>query len=435
MKIEVLRLFTKTKLQRGITLYTRQSEQFKTVNVSIKWKTALTNEKAANRSVLANVLEDSNGQYRTQNALRRKLDDLYGTVLYTDVAKRGGQHILTLNVDCVNDEYLQDDDVLEQALALMKTVIFEPNFVDGTFDGKIVAREKRAVTERIRSQFDNKTSYAQKRMLENAYPNTPMSTSANGSEEAVDTVTVDSLMAAYHSLMTEDTIDLYVVGDIDEAKIIAQLTALLPFEAREPEKYIPVHVTPIAQEDGQVKDVREQLEMKQGKLHLSFHTPVNFQHEDYFAMQLVNGIFGGFAHSKLFMNVREKESMAYYASSSYSSHYGLLYVMSGIDAKLADKAVVLIQEQVEAMQNGDISQLEMDQTIALLKNSIRSAFDSARGQIEVFDQYKTLDEQFTPDVLIRKWEAVTKEDLQRLAKQLQLQIVYLLSGKEDASDE
>lgn len=434
MKIEVLGLFTKTKLQRGITLYTRQSEQFKTVNVSLKWKTTLTNEGAANRSVLANVLEDSNAEYRTQNALRRKLDDLYGTVLYTDVAKRGGQHIFTLNLDCVNDDYLQDDDVLEQALTLLKTVIFEPNFVDGKFDEKIVAREQRAVIERIRSQFDNKTSYAQKRMMENLYPDTPMSTSANGSEEAVAAVTVESLMDAYHALLEENPIDIYVVGHIDEAKMIEQLTALLPFEAREPQTYTPVQVEPVVQAGEQVKDVREQLEMKQGKLHLAFYTPVNFQHEDYFAMQLVNGIFGGFAHSKLFMNVREKESMAYYASSSYASHYGLLYVMSGIDGKLADKAVALITEQVEAMQNGDISQLEVDQTIALLKNSIRSAFDSARGQIEVFDQYKTLDAQFSPDVLIRKWEAVTKEDLQRLAKQLQLQIVYLLSGKEDATD-
>lgn len=428
-------MFTKTTLQRGLTLYTRQSEQFKTVNVSIKWKTALTDEKAANRSVLANVLEESNGQFRTQDAFRRKLDDLYGTVLYTDVAKRGGQHIFTLNLDCVNDEYLQEDDVLEQALSLLNTVVFDPNFVDGTFDDKIVAREKRAVTERIRSQFDNKTSYAQKRMLEEVYPNTPISTSANGSEAAVEAVTVDSLLAAYRSLIEEDVIDIYVVGDIEEAKMIDQLTSLLPFGAREPKGYEVVDVKPVIQAGQPAKDVREQLEMKQGKLHLAFYTPVNFQHEDYFAMQMLNGIYGGFAHSKLFMNVREKESMAYYASSSYASHYGLLYVMSGIDGKLADKAVALIEEQMVAMQKGEISQLEMDQTLALLKNSIRSAFDSARGQIEVFDQYQTLDEQFSPDMLIRKWEAVTKEDLQSLAKQLQLQIVYLLSGKEDASHE
>ena len=69
--------------------------------------------------------------------------------------------------------------------------------------------------------------------------------------------------------------------------------------------------------------VREKQDMKQGKLHLGFSTPITFQHPDYPKMQMTNGVFGGFAHSKLFMNVREKESMAYYASSSYASHYGL----------------------------------------------------------------------------------------------------------------
>ena len=40
----------------------------------------------------------------------------------------------------------------------------------------IVEREKKSVRERIRSQYDNKTSYAQKRMLEILRPNSPIST-------------------------------------------------------------------------------------------------------------------------------------------------------------------------------------------------------------------------------------------------------------------
>ena len=78
--------------------------------------------------------------------------------------------------------------------------------------------------------------------------------------------------------------------------------------------------------------------MKQGKLHIGFSTPITFLHPDYAKMQVTNGVFGGFAHSKLFMNVREKESMAYYVSSSYASHYGLVYVMAGIDAELRRKS-------------------------------------------------------------------------------------------------
>ena len=105
--------------------------------------------------------------------------------------------------------------------------------------------------------------------------------------------------------------------------------------------------------------------MKQGKLHLGFSTPVTFHHPDYAKMQVTNGVFGGFAHSKLFMNVREKESMAYYASSSYASHYGLLYVMAGIDAELEEKAVNLIKEQLMRFSKGKLQILRLEQTKAL----------------------------------------------------------------------
>ena len=183
----------------------------------------------------------------------------------------------------------------------------------------------------------------------------------------------------------------------------------------------------------EVKEVRrifEKQDMKQGKLQVGYSTPVSFFHPDYPKMQVTNGVLGGFAHSKLFMNVREKESMAYTVNSAYSAYYGILYVMAGIDAELEEKAVKLIDEQIDAMQNGNVSDLELDQTVALLTNSIRSAFDSARGQIEVYDQYKQLDEDFTADKWIAQWEAVSIQDVKQMASQIHLELIYLLSGRE-----
>ena len=227
-------------------------------------------------------------------------------------------------------------------------------------------------------------------------------------------------------MLNNDEIDIYIVGDIDIADMIEKITSTFTFNARQRQSANQ----PFVNQPAAVQQVGEQQDMKQGKLHLGFSTPVTFHHPDYAKMQVTNGVFGGFAHSKLFMNVREKESMAYYASSAYASHYGLLYVMAGIDAELEDKAVTLIKEQLVALQQGDITDLELDQTKALLANGIKSAFDSARGQIEVFDQYKEQDEHFTAEKLITGWQAVTKEDVQQMASEITLEIVYLLSGKE-----
>lgn len=425
-------MFTKVKLQRGVTLYMYNSDQFKTVSFSLKWKTDISEEVAASRTVLANVLEDSNKKYPTQSALRNQLDDLYGTVLYTDTAKRGDTHIFSLNVECVNGEYVDKKDVLEETMQLMHDVIFEPNIQDGQFVESTVEREKQTVIGRIQSQYDNKTSYAQKRMLEVLRPHSVVSTSADGTTEAVSQITAASLMQTYETMLAEDEIAIYVVGAIDEEAMTEQVRRLFAFEDRVERTMEPVAIQAPRQQE--IEKVQEQQEMKQGKLHLGFSTPITFYHEDYVKMQVMNGIFGGFAHSKLFMNVREKESMAYYASSSYASHYGLLYVMAGIDAELEEKAVQLIVEQLKEMQNGVISDLELEQTIALLKNSILSSFDSARGQIELFDQFKALNDHFTAQDLMDAWDQVTKEDVQRMANTVTLEVVYLLSGKEAVSN-
>ena len=162
-------------------------------------------------------------------------------------------------------------------------------------------------------------------MLEVLRPNSSVSTNSDGTEEAVAALTPEVLFSTYQTMLAEDQIDIYVIGDVDESEIAEKMKAIISFEER-PERKQVAFKTDEKIERGQLQHVREQQEMKQGKLHLGFSTPISFHHPDYTKMQVTNGIFGGFAHSKLFMNVREKESMAYYASSSYASQYGLIYV-------------------------------------------------------------------------------------------------------------
>ncbi|MCM3709880.1 EF-P 5-aminopentanol modification-associated protein YfmF [Sporosarcina luteola] len=420
-------MFTKVELQKGVNLYIRRTEQFKTITMSIKWLSELDEKQAAYRAVLSNVLQDSSADYPKQSDLRKALDELYGTVFYMDAGKRGSSHIISLNMECVNDEYLSTSGVFDEALKMMSRIIFNPNLKDGTFDESVVNREKRTVIERIRSIYDDKGRYAHKRMLELMRPNDPASMSASGTEKDVESITTASLLDTYKRMLDEDEIDIYIVGDVQEDELAEKVKSMFGFPAREAAR--KQYEQP-DMKNTEARQVFERQDMKQGKLQVGYSTPVSFFHPDYPKMQVANGVLGGFAHSKLFMNVREKESMAYTVNSAYAAYYGIVYVMAGIDADLEEKAVKLIGEQIDALQNGNVSDLELDQTIALLTNSIRSAFDSARGQIELYDQYKQLDENFTADKWIAQWEAVSIEDVQQMASQIHLELIYLLSGRE-----
>ena len=420
-------MFLTTQLAKGVSLHIRQTTQFKTVNFSVKWRRPLTTKDAAERTVLSNVLQHSNEKFKTSATFRSYLDDLYGTVLYFDTTKRGNEHTLLLNVETVNDQYLANSNVLQEVLDLIHTVIFSPNLENGAFVSSIVEREKEMVLERIHSIFDDKARYAQYRLMQILRPNHPASISANGTIETVKAVTPQSLKAAYDSMLQNDTVDIYVVGDIDVEEMTEKLRQVLAFGDRElHEKQLKTEIDTKPEEY-----TKEQQEMKQGKLHIGFSTPVYFGDPDFPKMQIFNGIFGGYAHSKLFMNVRERESLAYYASSSYSSQYGLVFVTSGIEPSNEKKAIDVINEQLKVMQNGEISDLELTQTKAMLTNQLKEALDSARGQIEIYDQYKDLNEAFTIDTWASRWQQVTKEDVEQMAKQVKQEAIYFLCGKED----
>jgi len=426
MTIGGIFLFLSTQLAEGVNLHIRQTTQFKTVSFSIKFRAPLDQKMAAERAVLSNVLQHSNGKFKKSAEFRSYLDDLFGTVLYFDASKKGSEHTLLLNVETVNDQYLQKNKVFNEVLDLINTAIFEPNFENGTFVPSIVEREKEMVIQRIQSIFDDKTRYAQYRLTQILRPNHPASISANGTLETVKEITPESLTKTYQSMINEDRVDIYVVGDIDVEAVQKKLTEALPFKDRTPKQ-----ITKDTNESKPEKEyTKEQQDMKQGKLHIGFSTPVRFGDEDYAKMQIFNGIFGGYAHSKLFMNVREKESLAYYASSSYHSQYGLVYVVSGIEPSNEKKATDVIKEQLEAMKNGEITELELTQTKAMLVNQLKETLDLARGQIEIYDQYKDLGETFSVDTWKERWNNVTKEDVQKMASQIELEAIYFLCGKE-----
>ena len=425
-------MFQQFELARGVKLFVRPTEQFKTINISFKWKQQLTLEQAAIRSVLANVLQYSNADYPTNTAFRKRLDDLYGAVLYFDTSKKGNHHIFSLNAETVNDAYLSNEKIVDEVFSLLHTVIFKPNIVDGKFVDATIKREKEQVIERIQSIYDDKTRYAQQRLLENILPNHPASISANGTVEAVQAVTNEQLVEMYNILLEKDELSIYVVGDVDVNEIKDKMERYFKFIDRTEELNKEVTIPEISNDKEYLHEIQD---MKQGKLHIAYSTPITFFSEQFPIMQLTNGILGGFAHSKIFINVREKESMAYYASSSYSSMYGLIFVLAGIDSNLQEKAVKLIDEQLKSLQNGDITDLEINQTKSMLKNQLKEALDSPRGQIEIFDQYKEVDESFTVESWTAKWSKVTKEEIQQIALTIKKEFVYFLSGKDGANNE
>jgi predicted Zn-dependent peptidase len=166
---------------------------------------------------------------------------------------------------------------------------------------------------------------------------------------------------------------------------------------------------------------------------LGLRTPITYSDDEYMAMMMYNGVLGAFAHSKLFVNVRERESLAYSARSRYDSFKGLIFVQAGINIEDHDRALAVIKEQLDAMVAGDISDEELEQTRAMALNTYREAYDSPGSLINLAFEGEMAGVPRPIEQLAEQIPHVTREDIVRVAKTLQLDTVYFLRDKAPAA--
>ena len=143
-----------------------------------------------------------------------------------------------------------------------------------------------------------------------------------------------------------------------------------------------------------------------------------------------NALFGGFSQSRLFKVVREENSLCYYVSSSYDAFNGIMIVNAGIEAKDYQKTMSLIKEQLEDIQNGNLSDNDIQIAKIMLQNALRKTNDEAGSMIALAYNRDITHKQETNDEYIQKLLNVSKEDIINVAKKVQLDTIFFLTGKD-----
>ncbi|EMA6344406.1 M16 family metallopeptidase [Bacillus cytotoxicus] len=410
----------------GLRVHIIPTDKYKTNTFVFRFKAPLNEETVTERAILPYVLQSATEKLPSVIRLRQYLEELYGSSLAVDVSKKGEDHIISIYMDVANEKYLQDASLLfEKALSMLSDIVLHPATEEKGFLQSIVESEKRALLQRIEATYDDKMRYANERLIEEMCKVEPYRLSANGKKEDVPLITSETLYQYYQKVLAEDEMDLYIIGDISDnaAELVRKYFSISPRVPKE--KNVVLH-----KRNNEEKEIVEKQELKQSKLNIGYRTYVTYRDEDYFALQLFNGLFGGFSHSKLFVNVREKNSLAYYAASRFESHKGLLFVMSGIEGKNYEKAIAIIKEQMKAMKNGDFSEEEIQQTKSVIRNQVLEAIDTPRGFVELL-YHGIIAEHTRP---VEEWitgiEAVTKEEIVKVANQIELDTIYFLHGTE-----
>ncbi|HEY9856289.1 MAG TPA: pitrilysin family protein [Stenomitos sp.] len=413
----------------GLRIHVLPTDKFKTTTVVLNVLSPLKAETVTLNSLIPAVLQRGTRTLPSVKALTERLDDLYGASLDSAMFKIGERQVAQFELEVPNEKYLAHAPaILDEGIQLMADVLLDPALDSGVFRNSFVELEKEALRKRIESLFNNKGRYASLRCTEAMCADEDFRLFSYGRIEDLPGIDARRLTDHYRQWLATSPMDVYVIGDVDPARVEALLRQRLAFPERRLQTVPGTVVKPKA--DTSPKEVVDRFEVNQGQLVMGFRTPVTFNSADYPRMVVYNGVLGGYAHSKLFVNVREKASLAYSAYSRYESHKGLLMIQAGINIENYDQAVAIIHEQLTAIANGDVCEDELIQTKEMLKNDYREMADSP-GSMAHFAYVQGIEHTERPvEELLSQIEQVGVDDLKAMAALLSLDTVYFLRDKE-----
>lgn len=414
----------KTNIGKGINLYVSQMDKFKTLTINIYINNRLSNE-TAKFALLPSVLKRGSQNYKTYKEITRHLEELYGATFSFSIYKKGERQIAQFRLEITDSSYIKDD-ITEDGVKFISDILLNPLVVNNGFDSKYVQQEKEKQKNLINSRINEKTKYAVDRCIEEMCKDEDFSIYELGSIDDVEKIDEANLYEYYKKVIKTLPVDIYVVGNVSVDKIKSLFDKYFKID-RTDVVYIPD--TPIYKKVDQVKYVQDQLDVTQGKLTLGFRTNVKPGDDEYFPLLVLSGVLGGGPFSKLFINVREKASLAYYAQTRLERFKGLMLIMSGIEIENYQKALDIILKQVDEIKNGNISDYEFDSTIKALNTSMNSVKDSATQISDFYFSQNLSHTNYSIDDFINKINEVTKKNIVAVSKNIQLDTVYFMTKK------
>ena len=414
------------QLTPGVVLLHYPDSRFKRGAVSLQLVRPMCIEESAKNALLPAVLLRGTDKCRDLRAITNRLDDLYGASVSTLVRRIGDCQTVGLYLSFIDDRFaMQGDKILEPMIGFLQETLLDPLLEKGAFSPDFVESEKRNLISTIESELNDKRSYAAAKLLRQLCQGDSFAVPRLGTIETVEAITPGSLYAHYRQILRTSPVQICYVGSAAPEAVAQLLMPLARELAREPIQ-LPKQTVFVPGIPG--SEVAEEMAVQQSKLCMGFTCGITSRDPDYAAMQVFNCIYGAGMTSKLFLNVRERLSLCYYASSAYYGTKGIVTVSSGIDLKHYETARAEILEQLRQCALGNITQEELDAAKSALVSSLRSVPDSA-GALEGFYGTSALSESLwdLPEHIARI-EAVTAEDVARVAGTVQPHTEFLLKG-------
>lgn len=404
-------------------LHLIKTKKFKTITIDVNFRREISKEEITSRALLKEVLLNSTKRYPTERQLIIQSENLYDLKLISSSARLGNYTNLSFKTRFLNETY-SEPGFTKKSIEFLMDILFNPNIEDNCFNKEVVDICKNKLTKTIKSLKDNKIKYTISKLLETT-KDMPYSYNAYGTLEDLDKINEKKLYKYYKTVLNDDLIEIFVVGDFDE--ILVKDLFKKHFNTRtfhKPKSNI------ISKELNIPKKVEEYIEndsTNQSQLTMlcSLKNLTDFERK--YVARIYNEILGGNSNSLLFDTVREKNSFAYYINSDIKIYDNILLIYSGIEPNNSPNVIKLIKKTLIDIEKGKLDTKKLEDAKQTLISGIKASLDNPTGIINTY-YAKILVNTEDIDTRIDNINKITLEDITKLASKVNLHTIYLLEG-------
>ncbi len=409
------------------------TDRFMTNYLSVNIFLPLEDRSCAENAIAFKCLKYGSRALPTRTAIQEKAQDAYdATLTMGGISKKGDIQQITSRLITLDDAVLPaGSGVNDTATSLFADVLLDPLSDENGFSEQYTDETRNEIFDKIKVMESSKSYFAEKRCCQEMFRNELSGIEQHGSNTALKAVTPKSAFDAYRKTLSEAPIEIYYCGRGNIDKIVRT------FEPRLSSLRKDVHsfpATAVKYSSDFVREVRETDNINQSHLVIGFRLGATEQDGNRPVLLMLNELYGHGTLSKLFMNVREKESLCYAISSRMSILKGTMIVSCGINRSRKDEAQEGIFHQLDEIRNGHITASELEAA----KRSLRSAFlqvhDSPEAPARWYLDRMLAGRVASPEEEYESVATLTIEEIANAARRITGDTIYFLEGTLDSGE-
>ena len=296
---------------------------------------------------------------------------------------------------------------LPRAMDLLCDMLLNARVDEAEFE-----KERGVILEEIAMCEDTPEDLVYDLLAEAYFGEHPLARPILGSHEQIASISREALLAFKKKHYRPDNTVLAIAGQFDMAAFREMAERLLGGWHAEGETHIPA---PVEGTTPRVLTRKKDIE----QVHICLAFPgVEQDDEDLYPISVMNNLFGGGMSSRLFQRIREESAMAYsvYSAPSAYPHCGDFTIYAAVSPRNVKTVLAQIDEETSLLVREGATQEEFDMAKAQLKGGFILGQESAYNRMNSMGSNMALmNRVITTDETIRRIEAVTPEDVRRVA--------------------